>query len=84
MAARSWAFLAVSAPASSSGEWNSVPLTATVALNLGVWDGPSRWTVYVGGAHRRCWHSSCSRDLNILSLGEFLGAAGALAPLLAG
>jgi hypothetical protein len=30
-----------------------------------VWSGPSRVCSYAGGAHRRRWHSSCSRDLNI-------------------
>jgi hypothetical protein len=43
-------------------------LTTTVARKRGVWAGPSRVGSYIGGAHRRFWHSSCSRDLNICAI----------------
>jgi hypothetical protein len=63
MEARLCASLADRAP--SSGDRNSTPLTATVARKSGTWSGPSRVSLNTGGAHRRCWHSSCSRDLCI-------------------
>lgn len=54
--------------AASSGVRNSTPLTETVAPKSGAWARPAHRWVYSGGAHRRCWHSSCSRDLYILAV----------------
>jgi len=65
MAARLYASLVDRAP--SSGELNFSSWTRTVARKRGEWSGPSRVCSYTGGAHRRCWHISCSRDLNIFA-----------------
>jgi hypothetical protein len=49
----------------SSRELNLSPFTMTVAWKRGAWAGPSRVGSYNDDAHRRFWHSSCSRDLYI-------------------
>jgi hypothetical protein len=37
----------------------------TVAVNRGLWSGPSLMLAYSGKVHNLCWHSSCSLDLYI-------------------
>jgi hypothetical protein len=67
IAARLYASLSVFFP--SSRVLNVSPFTTTVAKKRGAWGGPSRVKSYNDSAHRRFWHSSCSRDLYISARG---------------